>query len=99
MSSSEISFPRSVGASTAYQVAPGRFIKIFMLDASVPLFNVIFDGVKFLANQEQTVEQIEACQRSATLTMPPPSWEWKLNTGFEKSVDGHQSKGWVLTAL
>jgi len=96
MSSSEISFPRSVGASTVYEVAQGRLIKIFMLDASVPLFNVIFDGVKFLANREQVIEQIEACQCSGTLVMPPPTWEWKLNTGFEKSVDGHSSKGWVL---
>jgi len=99
MPKSKVSFPTSVVATTVYEIATGRQVKIFMLDASVPLFNILFGNIKFLATKEQTLQQIEACKQSEALEMPAPAWEWKLDAGFEKSVDGHSKKGWVMTPL
>jgi hypothetical protein len=99
MKVAEVTFPTSVGGSTAHEVAKGRVVKIFMLDSAVPLFNVVLGGMRFLADKEQTLKQIEACRASGGEQMPSPAWEWKFDSGFEHSVDGHRNKGWVLTSL
>jgi len=99
MKVTEVSFPTSLGGSTAYEVAPGRVVKIFMLDNAMPLFNVVFGTTRFLANKQQALQQIEACKANGGASMPAANWEWKFDSGFEHSVDGRPNKGWVLHPL
>lgn len=95
MPSNNLIFPQFAGATTFYELSPGRVVRIFLVDAATPLFNVILDGAKFFANREQVIEQIEACERSGGHTLFAPSGQWIFDSGFEHSIDGHGRKGWV----
>jgi hypothetical protein len=97
MSSGEVLFPLSVGATTTYEFAPGRRAIIFLVDATVPLYSVVFGNMKFFANPFQARQQIDACKKSADLEMPEPNWNWRFDAGFEHSIDGSRKKGWLLT--
>lgn len=88
-----VSFPRSVGASTRIACADGLVAHVFMVDATVPLFNVVAGGLKFLANREQVESQVASVTGGQ---MPTPDWEWVLDTGFDSSVDGATSKQWKM---
>jgi hypothetical protein len=88
-----VSFPRSVGASTRVACAGGVVVHVFMVDASVPLFNVVCGSLRFLANRDQVESQVARVTDGA---MPAPDWEWVLDTGFDASVDGVASKQWKM---
>ena len=90
-----IRFPGSLGSSTIYTVAPGVAVRIFMVDPSLPLYNVVYGSLKFFADRDQAQQQIEALVRDGA-QMPTPNWTWKLDDGFDKSVDGHAKKGWTV---
>ncbi|CAM2197360.1 hypothetical protein PXJ20_21405 [Paraburkholderia sp. A1RI_3L] len=94
-SSLSIRFPISVGSTTEIVVAPGKVVRVFLVDSLVPLYNVVYAGSRFMANREQVKRQIEALAAHGS-EMPAPTWEWKLNAGFDRSVDGHAKKGWML---
>jgi hypothetical protein len=95
MQTEPLRFPMSLGSSTVYTVAPSVSVRIFLVDEAVPLYNVVFKTLKFFANRQQVQQQLEALSRHGA-DMPAPNWTWKLNTGFEKSVDGNASKGWTV---
>ncbi|WP_321882997.1 hypothetical protein [Paraburkholderia bannensis] len=88
-----LSFPRSVGTSTRIACADGLVAHVFMVDATVPLFNVVCGTLKFLANREQVESQVAGVTGGR---MPAPDWEWVLDTGFDSSVDGAASKQWRM---
>ncbi|WP_321845933.1 hypothetical protein [Paraburkholderia bannensis] len=88
-----VSFPRSVGTSTRIACADGLVAHVFMVDATVPLFNVVCGTLKFLASREQVESQVAGVTGGR---MPAPDWEWVLDTGFDSSVDGAASKQWRM---
>ena len=93
MVTSAVSLPRSVGASTRVMCADGLVAHVFMVDSSVPLFNVVCGTLKFLADRDQVESQVA---RVSEGKMPVPDWVWVLDTGFDSSVDGAASKQWKM---
>lgn len=94
MTTPTITFPRSVGSTTRFTDATGKVVHLFMIDAAVPLYNVVHGTLRFLANEEQVHAQVAALQ--STGTMPQPDWQWVLDAGFDGSVDGSHKKQWMM---
>ncbi|WP_118184575.1 hypothetical protein [Paraburkholderia phosphatilytica] len=90
-----VRFPASLGSSTIHTVAPQVAVRIFLVDESVPLYNVVYGPLKFFADRAQAERQIEALSLDGA-KMPAPDWTWKLDAGFDRSVDGHSKKGWTV---
>ncbi len=70
-SSLSIRFPISVGSTTEIVVAPGKVVRVFLVDSLVPLYNVVYAGSRFMANREQVKRQIEALAAHGS-EMPAP---------------------------
>lgn len=90
-----IRFPSAVGSSTVFKPGGNKTVTIFMVDSTVPLFNVACGTLRFLADKAQTERQLEACELNGGV-MPNPTWKWEFDDGFSQSLDGHNKKGWVL---
>ncbi|EKS72651.1 hypothetical protein BURK_004342 [Burkholderia sp. SJ98] len=97
---SEIELPRrlpyGVGRSAVWQLNGGRKLTLFVVDASMPLYNVVIGDLRFFANVEQVMDFVERLEAAPAEHPCPPAWKWVLETGFEKSVDGSPNKGWRL---
>lgn len=72
---------------------------IFLVDDAVPLFNVTFGQLRFFANADQVRQQIDEYRKAGNGVMPAPTWKWRFESGFEKSIDGKANKGWRLQDL
>ncbi|QGZ66628.1 hypothetical protein [Paraburkholderia acidisoli] len=94
MTTLNITFPRSIGSTTRFVDASGKAVHLFMIDATLPLYNVVHGTLRFLASEEQVHAQVAALQ--ATGAMPQPDWQWVLDAGFDGSVDGSHQKQWVM---
>ncbi|WP_322102524.1 hypothetical protein [Paraburkholderia sp. J41] len=94
MTTPTITFPRSIGSTTRFVDTAGKVVHLFMIDAALPLYNVVYGTLRFLANEEQARAQIDALQ--STGVMPQPGWQWVLDAGFDHSVDGSHKKQWTM---
>ncbi len=99
MQETSIAFPRSVGATTVVTLDGDKTMQIFLVDDAVPLFNVTFGQLRFFANADQVRQQIDEYRKAGNGEMPAPTWKWRFESGFEKSIDGKANKGWRLQAL
>lgn len=96
MQEPSIVFPRSVGAATVFKLDEKKDLHIFLVDPTLPLFNVRCGDLKFFANGEQIRRQVSAYQEAGTGVMPAPTWKWQFDSGLEKSIDGKADSGWRL---
>lgn len=99
MQESSIVFPRTVGATTSFKLDEERVLQIFLVDATLPLFNVRFGQLKFFANTDQLQQQVAAYRTAGNGEFPPPTWKWEFDSGLEKSIDGKANAGWRLSNL
>lgn len=96
MPKAPIKFPNSVGATSLYQLENGQTIKLYMIDAKVPLYNMFVGKVAFFASAEQVAKVIDRLEANPKTPFEKPSWKWLFDGGFDKSMDGRGAKGWVL---
>ncbi|SAK96563.1 hypothetical protein AWB76_07317 [Caballeronia temeraria] len=89
-------FPYGGGSSAVWQLNAGRKLTLFVVDASMPLYNLVIGDIRFFANAEQVMAFVERLEAAPDERPSRPKWIWVLETGFDKSVDGSPNKGWRL---
>ncbi|SAK88914.1 hypothetical protein AWB80_06207 [Caballeronia pedi] len=89
-------FPSGLGATTAWQLNCGRKLTLFVVDQSVPLYNVILGNLRFFANADQVTAFVQRLEAVPEETPAQPTWQWIFESGFEQSVDGARNKRWCL---
>lgn len=91
-----LNFPRTVGSTTVYPVQNSQPVKLFMVDASIPLYTMFVGTTKFFANAQQAETVIDQLESEPGAPFVMPAWKWEFDGGFDKSIDGRGAKGWQL---
>ncbi|WP_244851638.1 hypothetical protein [Caballeronia sp. SL2Y3] len=89
-------FPYSIGTSAVWRIDATRKLTLFLVDASMPLYNVVIGDVRFFANAEQALAFAEQLEAAPDERPSRPAWTWVFESGFEKSIDGSPNKKWRL---
>lgn len=96
MPKATIIFPNTAGATSIFKLQNGEAIKLFMIDAKVPLYNMFVGGEKFFANAEQVTKVVTEREANLDSAFVRPNWKWVFDGGFDKSIDGRGAVGWCL---
>ncbi|WP_250470214.1 MULTISPECIES: hypothetical protein [unclassified Caballeronia] len=89
-------FPTGLGASAVWQVGDARKLTLFVVDQSIPLYNVVIGSLRFFANADQIIEFVDWLDAAPQEPPSHPTWKWVFESGFDQSIDGSRSKGWRL---
>ncbi|VXB12133.1 conserved hypothetical protein [Burkholderia sp. 8Y] len=89
-------FPYGIGSSAVWQLDAARKLTLFVVDASMPLYNVVIGELRFFATTDQVMAYVERLEAAPDEPARRPTWTWVFETGFEKSVDGSPNKRWRL---
>jgi hypothetical protein len=95
-SSTSLHWPVGLGASSVWRLSDGRQLTLFVVDQTLPLYNVIIGSLRFFANAEQVTTFVEQLSVAPGDHPRQPSWKWVFESGFEQSVDGSRNKRWCL---
>jgi hypothetical protein len=90
-------FPSGLGATAAWRLSDGRKLTLFVVDQSIPLYNVVIGKLRFFADSGQVSAYVAHLDATPAEDPTMPQWKWVFESGFDQSVDGSRNKRWCLT--